>query len=61
MADSSGRDLAQFERWYTQAGTPTVKATSLYDAGAKKLTVTLEQSCGPSPNQADKAPYLIPV
>ena len=24
MADANGRDLAQFERWYSQAGTPRV-------------------------------------
>ena len=24
MADANGADLAQFERWYTQAGTPQV-------------------------------------
>ena len=26
MADANGADLAQFERWYTQAGTPQVRA-----------------------------------
>jgi len=61
MADANGRDLMQFERWYTQAGTPTVKATMAYDKAAKKLTVTLEQSCGPSPGQTTKEPYHIPI
>ena len=26
MADANGVDLAQFERWYTQAGTPQVRS-----------------------------------
>ncbi len=26
MSDANGVDLAQFERWYTQAGTPQVPA-----------------------------------
>ncbi len=39
MADANGADLAQFERWYTQAGTPQVRAremialTQLYHCG----------------------------
>ena len=31
------------------------------DAGASRFTLTLEQSCGPSPGQPVKEPYLIPV
>ena len=62
MADANGADLAQFERWYTQAGTPTVKVDKVdYDAGAQQLTLTLSQSCGPSPGQPSKEPYHIPV
>jgi len=61
MADANGADLTQFERWYTQAGTPTVKASGSYDAAAKKYTLELEQSCKPSPGQATKEAYHIPV
>ena len=32
--DAAGRDLAQFERWYSQAGTPRVTATERWDTGA---------------------------
>ena len=32
MADANGRDLAQFERWYSQAGTPRVAVKTAYDA-----------------------------
>lgn len=61
MADANGKDLSQFERWYSQAGTPRVKLESNYDEAAKTLTLTLTQSCPPTPGQAEKAPFLIPV
>ena len=61
MADANGADLAQFERWYTQAGTPTVRAEGEYDAAAKKYTLTLSQSTPGTPGQADKEPFHIPV
>ena len=35
FADVTGRDLEQFMRWYSQAGTPEVAATGQYDAAAK--------------------------
>ena len=43
MADASGRDLGQFERWYLQAGTPRVRATGRYDADARAYHLTLAQ------------------
>ncbi len=61
MADANGRDLSQFERWYSQAGTPRVRLDSDYDEAAKTLTLTLTQSCPPTPSQTEKEPFLIPV
>ena len=61
MADASGRDLSQFELWYSQAGTPRVKVETRYDEIAETYTVTLTQSCPPTPGQADKQPFHIPV
>ena len=61
MADSSGRDLTQFERWYSQAGTPCVKAVTSYDADAKLYQITLSQSCPATPGQNKKLPFHIPV
>lgn len=61
MADASGRDLTQFERWYSQAGTPVVRAETRYDEGARTYTITLSQSCPPSPGQPNKLPFHIPV
>ncbi|MBI1889872.1 MAG: aminopeptidase N [Burkholderiales bacterium] len=61
MADANGRDLTQFERWYSQAGTPRVKVETAYDANAKTYAVTLSQSCPITPGQEKKLPFHIPV
>ncbi|MBC3875614.1 aminopeptidase N [Undibacterium flavidum] len=61
MADANGRDLKQFERWYSQAGTPRIKADASYDANAKTYTLTLSQSCPKTAGQAKKLPFHIPV
>ena len=61
MADSSGRDLTQFERWYSQSGTPRVKVETAYDVETQVYTLTLTQSCPATPGQAEKLPFHIPV
>ncbi len=66
IADANpGSDLArllpQFKRWYSQAGTPHVRAEGVYDAEARSYTLTLSQSCLPTPGQALKEPFVIPV
>jgi aminopeptidase N len=61
MADANDRDLEQFERWYSQAGTPRVRAEMRYDADARTVELTLSQSCPPTPGQPDKLPFHIPV
>ncbi|RSZ56016.1 aminopeptidase N [Massilia atriviolacea] len=61
MADAGGRDLSQFERWYSQAGTPVVRAEGRYDADALTYELTLTQSCPATPGQENKLPFHIPV
>ncbi|MDH4284887.1 MAG: aminopeptidase N [Gallionellaceae bacterium] len=61
MADSSGRDLMQFERWYSQSGTPTVQVQSKYDAAKQTYELILSQSCKPGAGQDCKLPFHIPV
>jgi aminopeptidase N len=61
MAKANGRNLKQFERWYSQAGTPQLRAETHYDAKEKTFDITLAQSCPPSPGQAKKLPFHIPV
>ncbi|MBU3738481.1 MAG: aminopeptidase N [Rhodoferax sp.] len=55
------RHLEAFKRWYGQAGTPRLQASGQYDAQTRSYTLTLTQSCAPTPGQADKAPFVIPV
>ncbi|MBB5607987.1 MULTISPECIES: aminopeptidase N [unclassified Janthinobacterium] len=61
MADANGRDFSQFERWYSQAGTPVLRASTQYDAASKTFSLTLTQSCPATPGQAEKLPFHIPV
>ncbi|MDP3810231.1 MAG: aminopeptidase N [Hydrogenophaga sp.] len=53
--------LPQFKRWYSQAGTPRLRAEGVYDAAARSYTLTLNQSCAPTPGQSAKEPFVIPV
>jgi aminopeptidase N len=55
------RLLPQFKRWYSQAGTPRLQASGLYDAPARTYTLTLAQSCAATPGQPTKEPFVIPV
>ncbi|MDD0840471.1 aminopeptidase N [Curvibacter sp. HBC61] len=55
------RLLPQFKRWYSQAGTPRLHASGQYDAAARTYTLSLTQSCAPTPGQALKDPFVIPV
>ncbi len=61
MQDASSVDLGQFQRWYEQAGTPVVRARGEYDAGSERYTLTLTQSCPPTPDKAEKLPFHIPI
>lgn len=58
MAAASGFDFTQFMRWYSQPGTPQVKAEASYDAAAKRYSLSFTQS---NPKASDNAPYLIPI
>jgi aminopeptidase N len=57
--DVTGRDLAQFKLWYSQAGTPRLKVSEDWDDGIYTLTFT--QDTPPSPGQPRKAPRVIPI
>ncbi len=60
MADANGRDLSQFERWYTQNGTPVVRATCAYDRASQSYSVTLAQQA-PKQHDGTFEPMHIPV
>ncbi|HEX4943078.1 MAG TPA: aminopeptidase N, partial [Usitatibacteraceae bacterium] len=61
MSDANGADLAQFGLWYSQAGTPVLESHGRYDAGARTYTLAIRQSCPPTPGQAQKQPFHIPL
>jgi aminopeptidase N len=52
-------DLKQFRHWYAQAGTPEVHASWVHHGDT--LELTLSQHCKPTPGQADKPAFHIPV
>ncbi|MES2685536.1 MAG: aminopeptidase N, partial [Pseudomonadota bacterium] len=60
-ASDLARLLPQFKRWYSQAGTPRVHGTGVYNAAARSYTLTLAQSCAPTAGQPAKEPFVIPV
>ncbi len=57
--DVTGRDLAQFKRWYTQAGTPRLRVEETWQDGTYTLTFT--QSTRPSAATPDPQPHVIPI
>ncbi|HYZ47473.1 MAG TPA: aminopeptidase N, partial [Sphingomonas sp.] len=59
MEDGSGVDLSKFRLWYSQAGTPRVKATLRQEA--RDVVVSLEQTVPPTPGQPVKQPMPIPL
>lgn len=61
MAEVSGLDLSQFMLWYSQAGTPEVTASGVYNTAEKSYTLTLKQHTPATPGQAIKQPMLIPI
>ncbi|WP_208352439.1 aminopeptidase N [Pseudaestuariivita rosea] len=57
--DTTGRDLTQFKRWYSQAGTPRLKVSEAFENGA--YTLTFRQNTPPTPGQEAKQPVVIPI
>jgi len=57
--DVTGRDLSQFMRWYTQAGTPRITVSETF--ADQTYTLTLSQTTPPTPGQETKEPQVIPV
>jgi aminopeptidase N len=61
LEDASGADLSAFKIWYSQAGTPKVKAKLDHDASTKTAKLHLEQHEDPTPGQPHKKPMPIPL
>ncbi|KAG8087612.1 hypothetical protein GUJ93_ZPchr0010g8359 [Zizania palustris] len=61
MCDANNAQLPNFLQWYSQAGTPTVKVTSSYDASSHTFSLKFSQEVPPTPGQPAKEPMFIPV
>lgn len=61
MQEASGTDLSQFRLWYSQAGTPEIRASWNYDESLAELQLKLVQRIPDTRGQQHKKPMLIPV
>jgi aminopeptidase N len=61
--DTTGRDLTQFKRWYSEAGTPRLKVHEAWAAGAEggTYTLTFTQENPATPGQPQKGAKVIPI
>ncbi|MBS0254380.1 MAG: aminopeptidase N [Proteobacteria bacterium] len=59
IEDGTGLDLTRFRLWYSQAGTPEVRARLEHAEGV--ATLHLAQTVPATPGQPDKAPMPIPL
>jgi len=57
--DTTGRDLTQFKRWYSQAGTPRLNVEASFELDT--LTLTFTQHTPPSTATPDPEPQVIPI
>ncbi len=58
MQEASGHDLTQFERWYEQSGTPTLKVEENFENGIYALTLT--QVVPNAVDGTEQKPYYFP-
>jgi aminopeptidase N len=61
FAEASGRDLTQFHRWYSQAGTPEVAVTASWDETKSTYTLNAVQTVPKTPGQDVKEPMVVPL
>jgi aminopeptidase N len=61
IEDGGKVDLDHFRLWYSQAGTPRVKARVEHDSASGEAVLHLDQTVPPTPGQAEKQPMAIPL
>ncbi len=61
MSDANGVDLAQFRRWYEQAGTPVVSVRGAYDPDTQTYALDVKQVTPATPGQPQKQPVHLPL
>jgi aminopeptidase N len=57
FADASGRDLSQFMRWYSQAGTPEVTVHGHFDAARKSYLLQCRQVVPATPGSRPRSQW----
>ena len=61
LEDASGVDLSHFRLWYSQAGTPQVRARIDHDPASGTAVLRLTHSVPATPGQPVKKPMAIPL
>ncbi|TMJ14378.1 MAG: aminopeptidase N [Alphaproteobacteria bacterium] len=61
MEEASGADLSRFRLWYSQAGTPRVRAALEHRPDEGRAVLKLAQEVPPTPGQPTKQPMPIPL
>ena len=61
MEQASGKDLGHFRLWYSQAGTPRIRASIDWEAPGGRARLKLAQDVPPTPGQPSKEPMPIPL
>ncbi|HEX2529504.1 MAG TPA: aminopeptidase N [Geminicoccus sp.] len=61
MEGASGKDLTQFRRWYSQAGTPKLDVQRSFDPSTGTYVLDITQTTPPTAGQPDKQPLHIPL
>lgn len=61
MAEANKVDLTQFMLWYSQAGTPHIKATTSYNSQSEEYTIEFSQRMPETSELVAKEPMLIPI
>jgi len=61
MSDASGKDLSQFKLWYSQSGTPIIKAEEDFNSQDNTYTLSLSQQSPITKHQPSPQALHIPI
>jgi len=61
MEDANNIDLSQFQRWYSQAGTPELNVSGSYNENEKTFELKIKQSCSATEEQKSNKAFHIPL
>jgi len=61
MEDANNIDLSQFQRWYSQAGTPELNISGSYNETEKTFKLEIKQSCTASEEQKLNKAFHVPL